>query len=221
MDYSTIFMYCQQYNTKNMYFFTNMLYIEREEVLNLINQRLKQLRTENHLTQAQLAEILGIAKTTLAAYEQGKSEPNIELLIRMSNYFCVTVDYLIGKTNCSNSAYQPIADSLGIDERTIDILKSLAGNPDDGYFIDITELDCLEAIMQHPQFPTLMSQINSYYVYTTADWSNYPPYYVDPNGQKIPITIEDLKNSALQIIQTTFKGIVESIPTAPHILNKE
>ena len=28
------------------------------------------------------------------------------------------------------------------------------------------------------------------------------PYYVDPNGQKIPITIEDLKNSALQIIHS-------------------
>lgn len=215
MDYSTIFMYCQQYNTKNMYFFTNMLYIEREEVLNLINQRLKQLRTENHLTQAQLAEILGIAKTTLAAYEQGKSEPNIELLIRMSNYFCVTVDYLIGKTNCSNSAYQPIADSLGIDEKTIEILLLLSATT-----YKYSNLDYLEAIIQHPQFPTLLNQINSYITNDTQGWHDIS--VPDSNGNIInTISSDMMKTYSMQLIQTSFKGIVEGIPYSKHFLNKK
>ncbi len=49
----------------------------------MINQRLKQLRAENNLTQTNLADILGIAKTTLAAYEQGKSEPSNETILKL------------------------------------------------------------------------------------------------------------------------------------------
>ena len=135
----------------------------------MVNQRLKQLRSENHLTQAQLAEILGIAKTTLAAYEQGKSEPNIELLIKLADYFCVTVDYLIGKTNCSNSDYQPIADSLGIDEKTIETLLLLSATT-----YKYSKLDYLEAIIQHPQFPGLLNQIHSYIADDTKGWHDIP-----------------------------------------------
>lgn len=187
----------------------------------MFSQRLKDLRQEKQISQTELASALNISNRTISMYEQGNSEPNVEILSKIADYFNVTADYLIGRTSCKNVENQSISDSLGIDEKTIDILKSLGRNPDDGYFINITELDYLEAIMQHPQFPTLMLQINSYYVYTTADWSNYPTYYIDPNGQKIPITIEDLKNSALQIIQTTFKGIVEGIPYSKHFLNKK
>ena len=186
----------------------------------MINQRLKQLRTENHLTQAQLAEILGIAKTTLAAYEQGKSEPNIELLIRMSNYFCVTVDYLIGKTdkketNCSNSAYQPIADSLGIDEKTIEILLLLSATT-----YKYSNLDYLEAIIQHPQFPALLDQINNYITSDAQGWHDIS--VPDSNGNIInTISSDMLKTYSMQLIQTSFKGIVEGIPYSKHFLNKK
>lgn len=183
--------------------------------------KIKELRTEMHKSLRDVASELNISYSSLSKYERGDQQPSYETLIKMADYFNVTADYLIGRTSCKNIENQSISDSLGIDERTIDILKSLAGNPDDEYPDDITELDYLESIMQHPQFPTLMLQINSYYVYTTADWSNYPPYSISSSGQKIPITIEDIKNSTLQIIQTTFKDIVESIPASPHILNKE
>lgn len=180
----------------------------------MINQRLKQLRTENHLTQAQLAEILGIAKTTLAAYEQGKSEPNIVLLIRMANYFCVTVDYLIGKTNCSNSDYQPIADSLGIDEKTIETLLLLSATT-----YKYSNLDYLEAIIQHPQFPALLNQINSYIANDAQGWHDVP--VPDSNGNIVnTISGEVMKASSMQLILASFKSIVEGIPYSKHFLNK-
>lgn len=183
--------------------------------------RIKELRTEMHKSLRDVACELNISYSSLSKYERGDQQPSYETLIKMADYFDVTADYLIGRTSCKNIENQPFSDSLGIDEKTIDILKSLAVNPDDDYTDDITELDYLEAIMQHPQFHTLMLQINSYYVYTTADWSNHLPYSISFNGREIPITIEDLKNSELQLIQTTFKSIVEGIPTSPHILDKE
>lgn len=181
----------------------------------MINQRLKQLRSENHLTQAQLAEILGIAKTTLAAYEQGKSEPNIELLIKLADYFCVTVDYLIGKTNCSNSDYQPIADSLGIDEKTIETLLLLSATN-----YKYSKLDYLEAIIQHPQFPGLLNQIHSYIANDTKGWHDIP-VYDSKNNIINTLSAEIMKASSMQLILTSFKDIIEGIPCSPHFLNKK
>lgn len=63
----------------------------------MINQRLKQLRAENNLTQTNLADILGIAKTTLAAYEQGKSEPSNETILKIANHFNVSTDFFTRK----------------------------------------------------------------------------------------------------------------------------
>jgi transcriptional regulator with XRE-family HTH domain len=44
----------------------------------------------------ELSQKLGISESTLAAYEQGVREPNIERLIEISNIFCVSIDHLVG-----------------------------------------------------------------------------------------------------------------------------
>lgn len=59
--------------------------------------RLKELREEYSLNQTQLAKQLGFAQRTISNWENGIAEPNIQTLITISNYFHVTVDYLIGK----------------------------------------------------------------------------------------------------------------------------
>lgn len=181
----------------------------------MFGQRIKELRSGKELTQSEFATLLGIAKTTLAAYEQEKNEPNIAMLTKMASFFDVTVDYLVGKTNCSNSDYQPFADSLGIDEKTIDILKSLGGDPN-----DYTELDFLEAIMQHPHFPTLMGQINTYFFFTTTNTDDACLTYSDGSTEKT-FSIKVLIESQMQLIQATFRGIVEGIPYSKHFLNKK
>lgn len=181
----------------------------------MLSQRLKQLRSENNLTQAQLADILGIAKTTLAAYEQGKSEPNITLLIKMANYFSVTIDYIVGKTNCSNTDYQPISDILSIDEKTIETLVLLSATTS-----QYSQLDYLEAIIQHPQFSSLLNQISTYTMHDMKGWHdiNIP----DSNGHIVnTLSGELMKSSSMQLIQTSFKGIVEGIPYSKHFINKK
>lgn len=89
----------------------------------MISARLKQLRSECNITQTTLAEALGIAKTTLAAYEQGKSEPNIDMLIRLANYFNVPIDYLTGHLNVKNVKNASINTALGLSDKAIAILK--------------------------------------------------------------------------------------------------
>ena len=56
--------------------------------------RLKDLRKSRGLSQEKLAEELELARTTYNHYEINKSEPNIETLIKLADYFDVSLDYL-------------------------------------------------------------------------------------------------------------------------------
>ncbi|ADV95522.1 HTH-type transcriptional regulator Xre [Bacillus subtilis] len=58
--------------------------------------RLKKLRDGKKMNQQEVADNLGIARTTYASYEQGKREPDHETLVKIANFFEVTVDYLLG-----------------------------------------------------------------------------------------------------------------------------
>ena len=56
---------------------------------------LKQIRKERKLTQLKVAMDLNISREALSHYENNKREPGIELLIKMSEYFNVSIDFLI------------------------------------------------------------------------------------------------------------------------------
>ncbi|MBR3610749.1 MAG: helix-turn-helix transcriptional regulator [Oscillospiraceae bacterium] len=56
---------------------------------------LKILRKKKRLTQRALADALHISQTSVSKYERGESEPDIEMLIKMSDFFEVTVDEFV------------------------------------------------------------------------------------------------------------------------------
>ena len=56
---------------------------------------LKIVRKERKLNQLKVAMDLNISRESLSYYENGKREPSLELLVSMSRYFNVSIDYLI------------------------------------------------------------------------------------------------------------------------------
>ena len=58
--------------------------------------RLKELRLANGLTQKELAKSIEVGRTTISEYESGKIVPKHEGLLKLANYFNVSVDYLTG-----------------------------------------------------------------------------------------------------------------------------
>ena len=56
---------------------------------------LKTLRKKNRITQHELANALHISQTSVSKYERGESEPDLEMVIKMADYFGVTVDEFI------------------------------------------------------------------------------------------------------------------------------
>lgn len=59
--------------------------------------KIKELRQKKGLTQGKLAEKLGLSRSTIAMYETHGSEPDIETLTSIANFFDVSIDYLLGK----------------------------------------------------------------------------------------------------------------------------
>lgn len=56
---------------------------------------LRLVRKERHLNQQKVAMDLNISRESLSHYENGKREPSLTLLVEMSRYFNVSIDYLI------------------------------------------------------------------------------------------------------------------------------
>jgi transcriptional regulator with XRE-family HTH domain len=64
-----------------------------------LSTRLKQLRLEKGLTLEQLAKDLNTTKVTLSRYENSVREPKSDTLKQLSDYFDVSIDYLLGESN--------------------------------------------------------------------------------------------------------------------------
>ena len=60
-------------------------------------ERLKDLRIERNLSQQDIGNIVNMSKMAISHWESGHSEPSIAQLILLSEFFGVSVDYLIGK----------------------------------------------------------------------------------------------------------------------------
>ena len=64
----------------------------------MIGRRIKELRTENGLTQQELAKILNVSSMSISFYENEQRKPDSEIIIACSRFFDVSTDYLLGKT---------------------------------------------------------------------------------------------------------------------------
>lgn len=60
-------------------------------------ERLKFLRLQHGLSQAELGRILGFSYQAISNYENGKREPRISEIIQFADYFKVSIDYLLGR----------------------------------------------------------------------------------------------------------------------------
>lgn len=61
--------------------------------------RIAELRNKQKLTQEQLSLSIGISRSSLSHYEKNRREPDYETLISIANYFKVSMDYLLNRTN--------------------------------------------------------------------------------------------------------------------------
>ena len=61
--------------------------------------RIKKLRKERGLTQEELGKVIGVSKYAVLLYEKGKNHPEAKGLAALADYFQVSIDYLMGRTD--------------------------------------------------------------------------------------------------------------------------
>lgn len=69
----------------------------------MIGQRIRLLRNEKELLQKDLAKQLNLSQQTISLYESNKREPDYETLKKIADFFCVSIDYLLGRTDIKKS----------------------------------------------------------------------------------------------------------------------
>ena len=98
-----------------------------KEVYIVFDDRLKRLRENKGYSMRQMAIALNLPYTTYVNYEQNKREPNSELLILMSKYFGVSIDYLMGRTEQSEIS---IKKDVDLTDHECDVITAYRNNPD-------------------------------------------------------------------------------------------
>ena len=75
---------------------------------------LKQLREERGLTQKELAKGMELSPSMISMYEGGGSHPSVEILIRLSHYFRVSTDYLLGVSDSNGYDFSGLTDEQAV-----------------------------------------------------------------------------------------------------------
>lgn len=83
------------------------------------SEKLRSLRAAKGLTQLQVAERIGISKAMISAYETASKAPSIDVLIRLSRLYGVTVDYLV----CVDAP--PYIDASGLSDDETALITAL------------------------------------------------------------------------------------------------
>jgi len=84
-----------------------------------LGKRIKTLRTERKLSQTEVAERIGVSKSMVSSYELESRAPSYDILIKLSAFFSVTTDFLLGVEKTR-------AISLdGLDEKEIAVISNM------------------------------------------------------------------------------------------------
>lgn len=85
----------------------------------MVAERIKSLREQQNKTQAELAKILGITRSSVNAWEMGISVPSTQYVVELANIFEVSTDYILG---VNNSATISVA---GLDDKDIELVRGI------------------------------------------------------------------------------------------------
>lgn len=100
-----------------------------------LGDRIKQLRLEKNISQKDLAKHFNIARSTLSQYESNLRSPSDEMKLKISEYFNVSLDYLLGKTDKKNFDKNNVTDKINETIKN-NKLQTIAAHYDDDDFTD-------------------------------------------------------------------------------------
>ena len=67
--------------------------------MKIFGDRIRALRESMNFSQVKFAETFGIGQSSVGRYEKGEASPSLELLVRIADYYDVSLDYVLGRTD--------------------------------------------------------------------------------------------------------------------------
>lgn len=92
----------------------------------LLGKRLKQLREEKEKTQTEIAQLLQITAQAYSNYERDLRIPDAAMLQKLGDYFNVTIDYLLGRSNIR----KPISNPYNLTEQELELFEKIKCDPE-------------------------------------------------------------------------------------------
>lgn len=112
---STFFRFCEVFNFNiSIIDFTKCKGYNLEKGLRSINMRLRELRKSKNMTLKDIANILNVSESAISQYENNKREMDNASLAIIADYFHVTIDYLLGRTDSPNLAIPKEMEGIGV-----------------------------------------------------------------------------------------------------------
>ena len=92
-------------------------------MIDMLGKKISYLRKERKLSQRELAKELNIGNSTLAMYELEKREPDFNTLQKIADYFDVSTDYLLGRTDIKKSELDNEEEEKDIEKAIDELLQ--------------------------------------------------------------------------------------------------
>ncbi len=151
---------------------------------NIFSERLSSLIKEFRVNQQELADFVGTTRQSISLYSTGKRKPDIEILNKICDYFKVSSDYLLGRTNSKSLDIDNLSinTNLGLSDKAIDaietinnpitlLLKSrlLDANESAPMNIEFLDIEIFNYFISEPVFVELFSSICAYITQSTIN----------------------------------------------------
>lgn len=137
--------------------------------LNVLGQRLKSLRDDmknenSKFTQSFIANLIGVARTTYTAYENGTKQPPMETVNKIADVFGVTTDYLYGRTDSKQPEFSS-NEKKDIAKQMEKIRKDLESQDGLSFYGEPLSEEALESLMESMEYVVKQTKkINRKYI---------------------------------------------------------
>lgn len=163
-------------------------------MISSFSERLKELRAEKGIRSEDAAEVFGVSRATLSAYEMGKSVPDLNVLNKMADFYEVSTDYICGRTNVKKSL-QADTSSVKLSQSDVNKISELSDSETVG----------LSLLINSAQFKKMVKALAVCYI--SAFYLDY--YNERESKRSIPAVKKELKSSKIGNVDRVIRNVVD------------
>ncbi len=186
--------------------------------MSLISDNLKYLRKKISLTQEQMAQQIGIKRSLLGAYEEGRADPRISNLLKFAEIFSLSVDQLIGENLATGNDMAPNEHSIQRAKSNLRVL-SITVDKNDRENIELVPQKAAAGYLNGYADPEYIEELPKFQLPMLPDNATYRAFEISGDSM-LPLrsgtivigqfveSATNLKNGKTYILVTQDEGVV-------------